>query len=398
MTVKSIGRRLVLAVAMAGFALTAAAQRIDGQIYSQVYGLENTAANQQWDFYQGLSLRVRPEGSSGMAFKTHFLVTRRGDPADWAERVYNAYLDFRKPGSRVAVRAGRQFMYRGVITGSMDALSVEAFPTADLNVQLIGGLMTPYDKSLDLRSWDDGGVLGAYAQYRVTPQARAAVSYVNQRRSGQTAWHQVGANFNGAYNKSLYYLAQVEYNIEASDYQAARARLTYLVTDWTLTGEFVSQKPRVYEDSFFNIFELEAFNQIRAGASRRLGAYEAGLQVVHTFFAEGESGDELFGTFSAGIGTVGVVYKTGYGGDDFGVFGDVEVDLIENLSARLRSSYYSYTRRSVSFNEDATAFAGGLKYAPVPSVVLQAEVQESMNSAFDDDLRVLLRASYRLGR
>ena len=381
--------------AMLCFAASASAQtRLDGQVYSQVYGLENRSSEQQWDFYQGFNLRLRPSDMAGLSLKTNFRFARRGDPSDWDEAIYNAYVDYRRPGSKISVRAGRQFLYRGVITGSADAISIEAFPSPRINLQLIGGISVPTDRSLDLRSWDDGGVFGAYGRYQISPLARASVSYFSRRSGGMVAWHQLGAAVNGVVSQKLYYQAQVEYNIEASTYQGMRYRLTYVPSQWTFSGEFTSQKPRIYEDSFFNIFQLVAFNQVRAGSSYRTNQFEAGLQIVHTIFEEDESADELFATLSVGVGTVGVVYKTGYGGENTGVFGDLEFDLLENLSARLRSSYYSYERRSVSFTEDATSFAGGFKYRPVPSVMLQAELQESMNSAFDNDLRVYLRASY----
>jgi len=385
----------MIVVALLGLTVTTFAQtRVDGQLYTQVYGLENRSAEQQWDFYQGLSLRLRPANAAGLSFKTNFRFARRGDPSDWDEAIYNAYVDYRRPGAKIAVRGGRQFLYRGVITGSMDALSIEAFPSPGLNLQFVGGFAVPFDRSLDLQSWDDGGVLGAYGRYQISPNARAAVSYFSRRSGGKVAWHQVGAAVNGIFNRQFYYQAQIEYNLEASTYQGMRYRLTYVPSQWTFSGEFTSQKPRVFEDSFFKIFELEAFNQVRAGSSYRTDRFEAGLQYVYTMFDEDENASEIFGTLALGVGSVGVVYKSGYGGENIGVFGGVEVDILENLSARLRSSYYSYERRSVSFTEDATSFSGGFKYRIVPSVMLQAELQESMNSAYDDDLRVYVRASY----
>ncbi len=385
----------MIVAGLMGVTVTAVAQtRLDGQFYSQVYGLENRSDGQQWDFYQGLILRLRPADVPGLSLKTNFRLARRGDPSDWDEAIYNAYVEYRRPGSKYAVRAGRQFLYRGVISGSMDALSIEAFPSAGLNLQFIGGFAVPFDRSLNIQSWDNGGVLGAYGRYQISPNTRATASYISRRSGGKVAWHQLGAAVNGVFNRQFYYQAQIEYNLEENTDQAMRYRVIYVPSRWSISAEFVRQRPRVYEDSFFKIFELEAFNQVRAGSSYRTDQFEAGLQFVHTVFDEDETADEIFATLALGVGTVGFVYKSGYGGESTGVFGDIEVDLLDNLSARLRSSYYSYERRSVSFTEDATSFAGGFRYRPVPSVILRAELQESINSAFDDDLRLYIRASY----
>lgn len=384
----------LLILLMLSVGISHAQVRLDGHLYSMVYGLENSQSDQQWDYFQGFNFRLHPGPSSNVSFKTHFLLTRRGDPADWNERVYNAYLDWKNVAGKINIRAGRQFVYRGVITGSLDAISVEAQATRNLNVQLIGGVGVPWDRSLDFQDWDDAGVLGAYAVYRAPNGPRVNVSYVQRQGGGETVWQQVGTAVAGVLAKKVYYQAQLEYNLKASTYQGMRYRLTYQPEHFSISGEFTSQKPRIYEDSFFNIFQLVAFNQVRLGASYRTAKYQVGVRLVHTIYDEDETADEIFVTADHRIGSVGIVFKTGYGGENFGVFGDIEYDLFDKLSARLSSSYYSYERRSIAFDENATAFSAGFRYRPVEAVLIQLDLQESMNRKYDNDLRVLFRISY----
>ncbi len=389
-------RKAVLLFLLIGVSQVSLAQvRLDGQVYSMVYGLENSQSEQQWDYFQGFNFRLRPATASGLSFKTNFRLARRGDPGDWDEKVYNAYLDWRNASGKLGVRAGRQFVYRGVITGSLDAISVKAQASDELSVQVIGGVGVSWDRSLDLQSWDDGGVLGAYAIYRVPGGGpRIDASYVQRRGGGETVWQQAGSAIAGVYENKLYYHAELEYNLKASTLQGMRYRLTYQPEQFSVSGEFISQKPRVVEDSFFNIFQLESFNQVRVGASYRTTTYQLGLRLVHTMYTRNEASDEVFVIADHRIGSVGVVYKTGFGGDNIGVFGDVKFSLIDQMDVGFSSSYYNYERRSIAFDDNATAFSAGIRYRPIDSVLIQTDLQESMNRKYNNDLRVLFRISY----
>ena len=366
--------------------------RLDGRVYASLYAWENAAENQQWDTYQGLQLRLRP--SEALTFKTTLRLARRGDPAAWDERIYNAYLDWRPAGTNLEVRFGRQFLYTGVINGSYDGLVVRAQPRKRWDLRLVGGFAVPFDRALRVRSWGAGGTLGGYAAYRFGPLARLDVSYLQRLRGERIAWRQAGAALTGAWRAAVFYQAQIAYNLEQATYQGMRYRLTYRLRRWAVSGEFNSQKPRIFEDSFFNIFELIEFNQIRGGVTYQIGAYQVGAQYLHTIYEREETNDEVILSVGTRWGTLGAVYQTGYGGEQVGLFGDVRYDLTPGLALRLHASHYDYERRSIAFHEDATAFSGGLRYRPRPFLSIQAELQESLNSFYDNDLRALVRVNY----
>jgi len=164
-------------------AVTAHAQaQVEGQVYALLYAWENLDDEQQWDYYQGLQMRLRPAAGSNLSFKTNLRIARRGDPSDWQERVYNAYADWHTAQRRFQVRLGRQFLYKGVLNGSVDAVTIRARPTRNLEVHAVGGLAVPFDRGLELQKWGKGGVLGAYAAYRIAGQ-RINASYVQRLRN-----------------------------------------------------------------------------------------------------------------------------------------------------------------------------------------------------------------------
>jgi len=369
--------------------------RVDGQAYSMLYAWENATSNQQWDNYHGLKLRLRPENNNNLTVKANLRFARRGDPGEWDERIYNAYVDWSPKGRHVQARAGRQFMYRGVINGSVDALWLRTQPLRNLEVQAITGFRVPLDRSANVQSWVDGGVLGGFASFRFDRQSHFDVSYVQRQRSGKVAWRQLGSALNGAFPGGWYYQMRVDYNLEQSEVQTLRVRAYYNAGRWLLSGEYNNERPRVFEDSFFNLFELNGFDQFRGGVTYRLGLYRVGAQFTHTSFEASNHNDRIEVTAANRWGTLGLIYQNGFGGDNVGVFGDVRYDLVHNLTVQVRSSHYNFERRTISIDEDATSFSGGVIFRPVPSLALNAGIQQSLNTFYSHDFRALFKVNYR---
>jgi len=367
---------------------------VSGQAYSALYVSEDSTGTQLWDTYYGLRFNAAPTADRSLRVKGDFRVARRGDPEDWKEKVYSLYGEWRAPSRNVNVRFGRQFLYRGVLNGSVDGAQVTARPSRDVDVGLVAGVAVPYDRSLDLQSWNDGGFLGAFSSYRFSEGSRADLSYVQRISSERVVWRQLGASVAGSLSKNLLYNTQVDYNLESSDVQVARVRLMYIVEEWTVTAEVNRQLPRIYEDSYFNVFEHEGYNQGRAGVHYRFGQYGVGGQFLYTMYHEDKSANAVLLSFDTPWGTVGTALQGGYGGDRTGLFGEIRYDVVPELTLLARSSYYSYQRRSLSIDEDATALSGGVRYRPSRPIVIQGEVQQSMNSYLDSDVRALLRIQY----
>jgi hypothetical protein len=367
-----------------------------GNVYAAYYASEDTAQGNLNDLYFGANLNAAPIATQrNFRLKADFRVAKQNSPADWGEKVFSLYADYRTTDRRFDARVGRQFLYRGVLNGTSDGLWLRARPTPEAEVAVFGGLAARYDRSLDLLSWDEGGTIGGLAGYRFGPQARAEVTYINRRSSGETAWHQVGASVAGRILPALLYNAQFDYNIEKSDMQAGRLRLMYLIERWTVSAEFNSQKPRIFEDSYFNIFEIEAFNQVRGGVSYRLSRrYAVGAAYLHTIYAEEESADEVTLTFTTPWGVIGGLLQGGYGGERVGVFGELRFDVLPNLELMARASHQNYERRTISIEQNATGMAAGLRFRPVRKWLLEAEVQNSINTYYDSNVRFLLRAFY----
>jgi hypothetical protein len=377
--------------------------KVGGWLQSNLYAWENLQENQQWDFYQGLQLRITPQKFSDLYANTFLRVAYRGDPAEWEERVYNLYLNWGNT-RKYRLRVGRQFLYRGVMNGTVDGLEVSGTFFRNLRAVALVGMEAPYERSFDIKKWDDGNVLGGFLAYRLPWQNNLEVSYFQKQRSSELYWQLLGATFHGFLSEKLNYYLRYDHNLKSEGYQEMTGRLTYYETKWSLGIEYNSVKPKIYEDSYFNIFNVNAHNQFRAIFNYRLNKdFSTGLQWLHTvydpaayyvLFKDTDDNRLIASLAHRRFGAFGIIYQNGYGGENIGYYADIRYEFIPNWTARLFNSFYKYERAFTSISQDALAFSLGLQYRLQTRLLLDAEIQQQANGYFKNDYRGLMRLTY----
>ena len=153
-----------------------------------------------------------PELNTKTYLNTYFRIAYRADLAKWEERVHNLYYN-QNFGKNYSFRLGRQFMYHGVINGTMDVLKLSGQFGKNLRVHLLGGVEAPYNRELKIQQSDKGSVLGAYASYRFKGRNSIDVSYVHKERNSELYWEQAGAAIQGYFSEHFYYYARIDYNL-----------------------------------------------------------------------------------------------------------------------------------------------------------------------------------------
>lgn len=378
------------------FSLSCISAQVDikGIYSSSFYSFESAADNEsRLNQYHGLNFKVNPVDNSSIYFKGNIKAIYDRDPQKWREKVYNAYLSWQTALYNTNIRVGRQFVYAGVVNGTLDAVALSSKPTDKLNLKFIGGVVAQDERKLLIRHWDTGNVLGGFGSYNINQMAKINASYFQKQRDNALYWQQLGTTLSGTVSDVIYVL-RYDHNLLNSDYQTILANAFYTYNDWSFSGEVSSHKPKVYEDSFFSIFELKAHNQIRIAARYKINEYEIGLQSISTLFVESESNQHIIATLGNNWGVAGVVYQTGFGGENLGLYADVRYQMYPNLRLNLQSSHYMYERQSVQLEEEATSFSAGVKYNPLKSLALNMQIQQSMNSYYESDLRGLLKLAY----
>lgn len=365
-----------------------------GSLRSSFYTFEtltDTSEIQQLNYYQALQLRISPEKYSNLYLSTFLQIAKRGDE-DWDERVYNLYADWKAKNNKVHLRFGRQFLYHGVINGTMDGVLVSVSPMKKLKVKLFGGLSAPPMRDFEILEWDEGNVFGAYASYKLPKDVNFNLSFFQKSRYDETVWQLLGAGLSGQY-RGVYYLAKLDHNLLTEEIQGMRYLLNYFYKKWSFSAEFNNQRPRIYEDSYFRIFEVKAYNQYRGGVNYNFNPIEFGLQYIFTSVEYDETNQVVL---TAGIpwGIIGIVYQDGFGGKNTGLYGELRYDLFKQLTVRGYSSHYNYERQTTVISEYATSYSAGLDYRPFKFLSMQADVQQSINSIYEDDIRGLFRLNY----
>jgi hypothetical protein len=384
--------------------------RYDGQVYAMAYAWEAPADEngRRFDTYEGLRLRVRP--GDALDVRTHVLFARRSrmDEAgslayEWEERVYQLYADARLSGRELTGRFGRQFLYRGTINGTFDALALRYRPRADWEVHALAGFAAPYARDLDFTPesddeslWDERGSLGLFVSKTFGQRVRANASWFQRHRSGDVAWSLAGVGFSAGYGHGRVVQAEVEYNTEQENIQRMRVRDWGEIGRWILSIEASTQRPRVFEDSFFSRFSVTGFGQVRLGLSYELGPGRAGYEFVGTDFEGDQRSGEHILTYGLDqgrlSGMLGFVYQAGYGGERISPYVDARYELLDGVTLRGNFTYLEYERRTISLDEDATAWTAGILVRPVSRWWLQLDVQQAANTFYDQDTRLLARA------
>jgi len=375
---------------------------VKGWWQSNLYIWENASENQQYDFYQGLQFRVAPQNNPDLYFNTFLRVAYQGDPADWEERIYNLYLNW-NINQNYRFRIGRQFLYWGVINGTMDAVQFSGRFLPKLQFHGVIGLDAPFDRALEVRDWDKGNLMGGYLSYQLPGRNSIEVSYFQKQRESELYWQQIGTTILGFLNNRLNYYLRLDYNLLSKDYQTLRGRLTYYIDRWSLSAEYNSQRPRIYEDSFFSIFKVNSHNQIRGSVNYRLNDYDFGVHLLHTVYDVHEvyilfkdNNDLRFvGSVShRKYGSFGLIAQTGTGGENIGYFANLHYEFLPGLTAKFYNSYYNYERATTNISQDALAFMAGLGYRLKKRLILEGELQQSSNNLYKNDLRGLVRLTY----
>ncbi len=366
---------------------------LNGWLQSNLYVLENDQENQQWDFYQGLQFRISPKNYSNLYFNTFIRLAYRGDPAEWQEKAYNLYANW-GIGKNYRVRVGRMFYYKGVINGTIDAGEVAATFGGKLQLNAVIGTESPFDRKFKIKNWDNGNVLGGYLSYRLPWNNSINVSYFQKERLSELYWQVFGSSLQGYLGNYLNYYLRYDHNLLSEQYQAMRYRLIFNKEKWSLGVEYNAQQPRIYEDSYFTIFEVDAYRQIRAIGTYWLGKVEFGLQYLYTMYDEDNDNRIIASLGTRRYGSFGVVYQTGYGGENVGYYADLRYEFIPNWTAHFYNSYYKFERALTSISQDAVAFRAGLGYRWTNRFIVEGEVQQSSNSYYSNDFRGLMRLTY----
>jgi hypothetical protein len=159
--------------------------------------------------------------------------------------------------------------------------------------------------------------------------------------------------------------------------------------------DYVYRRPQIDLNSIFSVFDQKSNHEIGLRASYRI---VSPLRVFGRYTQVSYPGDRsqlLTLGFQFTQGYLGYNKRTGYGGQNDALVGNISLPLTKKLLVKLGSnlSFYRIVE-SQGNQQEALAFSAGLNYRPKSAFSLDIEGQELHNHSSSSTFRLLILSSY----
>lgn len=312
-------------------------------------------------------------------------------------RAYILNLEFKKLfNDRVNIILGRQFLYPGISLGALDGLNISAALGALWRLQLYAGGESAPLRTFEAVNLRDRFVVGGLAERHRFYATDIQLLYLHKSDKGAIYWQLAGLNVNSRYFGHTQVRLQIHYNIKSSDLHRV---LFNVRRDWSeklaTQFEYKIQKPRIYANSYFTIFESAPYQQIRAATS---------WQVAHNYFVDGQyqllltegtTANRLLLGIHDRRGSINLIYENGDMGDQLGLSADYAYEVVKNLIASVYIDYSRYRTETVYEFEQQLANAARLSYRLREHWFIDVEYQWLTNRITKSDSRLLNHLTLR---
>ncbi len=334
-------------------------------------------------------------------------------------RLFNLYAKASNIAGIVDVAVGRQLIFAGVGTGTIDG-GLVGIKVPQYGVKLnayYGFLPPPRMKAYIIH--DRANNLMTGAQLLVTPVefAQLSVSYMRKRlhpesysalradslfnpyvveiRPTATAEQYMSGDVNvehafvsafGRYDYDLY--------LERTSRVQLFSRVQVL-DDLALTGEYLWREPRLSYNSIFWVFTYNTLQEVEVGAEYKLGN---DWQVFgrYGFVSYGDEQSQRITLGGSGrYGSASVSRNVTYDSEVSAASLQVGYPLWERMvTPTLLLSYAQYKLNASEKLQGALSAALGAVYRPIPTISLDTQVQWIQNKLYKNDVRLFFRGSY----
>jgi hypothetical protein len=168
-----------------------------------------------------------------------------------------------------------------------------------------------------------------------------------------------------------------------------------------ISAEYVLAAPSFDGDSIWNVFASQAFDDVRVSWDVRIGRVQAWLRGFYRLFFDDRGGSGSVGgsagarvDLGRGWARLDGYYEDGWGGRRAGVDASARVrvwgDPVDGIFAEARLSYAGFRDDARPIDHaDSFGAQAGLRYSPLPGMVLHGVVEENVNRFYASQLRLL---------
>jgi hypothetical protein len=335
-------------------------------------------------------------------------------------RAYNLYARWSNIGRVLDVSLGRQAVYAGVGTGTIDGMLLRGtLLDKQLFLTAYGGATVRSDFRGVRDNWKDNYNTGAQVLFRSRGGLRLGASYMNRHlerqeyetlRTRDTTFaaypYQVAPESQAeqylsgdvayARGKAFSIYGRYDYDLNFSRTSrvegGARVNLTERLT---LLGDYFYRVPRVAYNSIFSAFVANAVSEIEGGLEYaflpRLRAFARLAWVSY----EGDDSKRWTVGLNNAYGSISYSGSDGYAGQlqSLSVWGSYPV-LHNLLVPNLGVSYASYRFSAGEDRQDAISVLLGTTVRPFRTIWFDVQGQWLTNRVYSGDLRVQAKLTY----
>lgn len=369
-----------------------------GRVSNSVYSFEDTKTRTR--VYQFVNLSFDAPEFANATLNTSFrALTDLNQSLDSDQRfkAYNLNLKFNKLFNRVDVTLGRQFLHPGTVLGGLDGLYAKYYITKKMNLAAYGGVESNFQRSFEIYKFEDSFTAGGLFELNRTFGTNFQLFYLQKANEDDLYWQLTGLNVYNSLLKNSVFNLQAHYDILNERFHRLffMARQGLMNNRLAVSLNFKQQHPQIYANSYYTIFEVEAYNQYQLGLSYNLlKNYFVNAQYRMIQFDD-ETANQVFATVSNNSGSFGFLYESGYAGEQLSLVFDYAYSLTPQLLASLNIDYSRYRTETIYEFENQVANAVRLSYQFLRHWSVDLEYQWLMNRFKEQDSRILNHIHYR---
>jgi hypothetical protein len=378
------------------FAAQTFAVELNGRLSSDLYTYEQ---NGQSHVRPHLGVRTnligwRSPDSKSFSFHTYFRWrTDLSDKLATDPRMFVYHSYFRVSGviKRTDLYLGRQFVYCGVGSALLDGARIRLKPSGKLQLDLFGGSTVASQDPEKIRSFSDFGSLGGRMAIRPCPSFGLGLNWMLGKRDGQVSYNRLGLDGEKTSGQFQLY-GRTSYNVSARRLAEILTRISYPHRGWYFSGEFDWHEPSVPENSLFSLIDFQYYQEIRLNVQRSVLPNLTVVSQLELGLLEGEdSWRTTLGVRTSFYG-ISLHHKGGYGGDNDGVSGFLNLQLNRQWEIFATANLYRYrVQEEQEDRSESYASSLGLIRRFGRGVTARAEGQYLRNAVQKDDARFLIR-------
>ena len=413
---------LVAVLFLAAFlSYEASAQLVTGRLSTSLYSWEKfDTVNTSKVYVRGFQTVQLTAAQGDVSLQTYFTGAIATPDQAALVRLYNLYLRWANIGQKLDLNFGRQAVYAGVGTGTIDGLSAKV-RLLEEKVTLLGfaGAAPQIGYRGVRKNFGENLSFGGQLVTTLLPGARVGVSYLNRREERDPYWtlrardtsyiptpyyvtfepeaeQLLGGDVYYTYHTLFSVYGRYDHDLTYQRVSRAQGGFRVNVTEqFAVTGDYMHRLPRIGYNSIFSAFVQNAVDEIEGGLEYSFAPLLRVFgRVASVKYSDDNSARWTVG-FNAGYGVVSYSGGNGYAGELQSINLQGSYPLMENtLIPSAGISYASYRLDKDAAKDNAWSFLLGGTYHPAPAFSIDLQGQWLANKVYSRDIRGFLKFNY----